>query len=862
MADSSAPKPSSKPHLVFVRKWIKVDLEHGGNKCYWLMTEEKVCGHRWKEGSSETHHIEHLWFQHSGAKKEIMKLKPGYSPPERKKPAQPSRKRKLEDDHLVQSHLSFASAATIDLPAALADGFAVLSMPRWWIEHPAFVRILDSYRAATCSLPSRYTLGKHIATRADDVQEAVLRILKEQSRTSPVTLAHDGWTDCNGHKVVNVMLICNGISYFWKSITNTTSANTAAYLAGELGKMIEDLVADGVVVVGVVADNESTNGAVGNLLTARFPYLIDVGCAAHVIQLVAREVLEDDEKVSGLIKQLRAMLAIYSSKKEKRQELDRDQQSLWPERVAVKLLAICITRWASELYAAERVQYLKPVIRYRIAPADDDSDFWIDLDRLVKFLTPLRIATDAVQRDASNLLDLYRQFKMLLRTALMYQSTDPFYHSAQTMIGAIFARWSKYVNESAVICTAQLSCVSDDIDVQFEDDVVADAEDWLLGFAAHYLTAYRFLLKPTNRNKTATEIRSLLLHSFSQFKGRQPPFNQIGQHFDSLRSTAADQKTEFDPRSVWFLYTDKAPEMSYVALALLSVNASEACVERSFSAQGFVHSDVRNRLGPKEVENELIIKLNSELITESSILRSTRTRKHVELDDQFVLAELDRINGLFKDDFGSTPPASSSAASSSLSSAAAAQLVQSSAQSSVFSDVVLTAAMSAGSMRAAEFNRGRAQERSAAATEARVSDCDMEQKYERLLDVPMQEDSRNSRAANENSRSSPANAMSKPPTRPGFSYTKVSVAQSRKELATLFVEDRKKALNVQVLLREPYNRSDWENLLQSWLDKNEDRTHIRDFVKAVKEVMESQGQHPSLLSSSSNPTVVKADIVR
>ena len=51
-------------------------------------------------------------------------------------------------------------------------------------------------------------------------------------------------------------------------------------------------------------------------------------------------------------------------------------------------------------------------------------------------------------------------------------------------------------------------------------------------------------------------------------------------------------------------------ELSAVAAALLSITASEAAVERSFSAQGAVHTKKRNRLLDHSVQNEMFVKFN------------------------------------------------------------------------------------------------------------------------------------------------------------------------------------------------------------------------------------------------------------
>ena len=60
----------------------------------------------------------------------------------------------------------------------------------------------------------------------------------------------------------------------------------------------------------------------------------------------------------------------------------------------------------------------------------------------------------------------------------------------------------------------------------------------------------------------------------------------------------------------WRLYLQQAPVISHAAIALLSVAGSEAAVERSFSAQGLVHSSRRSQLADEAVEAEMFIKFN------------------------------------------------------------------------------------------------------------------------------------------------------------------------------------------------------------------------------------------------------------
>jgi len=78
---------------------------------------------------------------------------------------------------------------------------------------------------------------------------------------------------------------------------------------------------------------------------------------------------------------------------------------------------------------------------------------------------------------------------------------------------------------------------------------------------------------------------------------------------------------------VWLLHSEL--ELSKVAVALLSLSASEAAVERSFSAQGNVHTKLRNRMEETSVQDEMFIKFNSRLLLPNSSAAASAAAKRV-----------------------------------------------------------------------------------------------------------------------------------------------------------------------------------------------------------------------------------------
>ena len=98
------------------------------------------------------------------------------------------------------------------------------------------------------------------------------------------------------------------------------------------------------------------------------------------------------------------------------------------------------------------------------------------------------------------------------------------------------------------------------------------------------------------------------------FLGRIGDFTTVQERLD----TAKDKSESFDPINIWNGYPGAL--LTRVARALLSITASEAAVERSFSAQDAVHTKRRNRLLDESVQMEMFVKFNYRALDKSSIV--------------------------------------------------------------------------------------------------------------------------------------------------------------------------------------------------------------------------------------------------
>lgn len=491
--------------------------------------------------------------------------------------------------------------------ASLARLFTQSSIAHNVADTPEFKEFLQDV-GWTAATPSASAIRASVLAQADSLRMRLVSLL----RHTPVTIAADGWTNVRREKITNIVPIANGVAYYWTSIVNTQEKNTARWLYERFLPVFNTLIhTHSLRIVALVVDNEAVNRACFNLLRGDFPFLIHVPCAAHTIQLIVRASLAEPS-FAPLVQQLTALIHFFDTK-DNRHELKRMQDFRGEPQLAV--LKPNDTRWSSTLIALERILRIRSELESCFSaaklPAIPNKDqFFERLADLQKFLKPFQVATDLLQKDSATLFTVYEQFNVLLIHA---KTRGENWAAVQ-----ILKRWRKHVNEPATVACAILSFLTppESLDIQA-------ALDFIVNFGAQYLSFY-------DGKDGVQAIKDTLLVQIADFNGREGVFAGLEDKKSSMERSGV-----FNPRKVWLLYPSTV--LSRVALALLSIGASEAAVERTFSAQSAVHTKKRNRLHGATVEAELFLKFNSRLLRQDSAAASSGSCD--AMDDDFDAEE-------------------------------------------------------------------------------------------------------------------------------------------------------------------------------------------------------------------------------
>jgi hypothetical protein len=507
---------------------------------------------------------------------------------------------------------------------SVASVFARYSLPHHLVDKEDIKEMFSLFRMGICPLPSKRQLRQHQKELAIDLRGKVVTRLLEHAKSSPVSIAIDGWTNVRSHKITNVVCLCGGTAYYWCSIVNANNANSASWLSKPLLDVMSGIKGLGVAIVGIVADNEELNKALYKRLLPSFPFLVLSPCGAHVINLCVQRSLE----LPGIHETMVTMAETinqFCSCKEYRQRLMALQRASGVSE-PLTLRKPNATRWSSHLYAAQRLRQLQTWVQL-IVPQTEG--FWSSLGSIVDFLQPFQVATDVIQSDSSTIYTSHQQMEKLIRELPSIPSTSCFFTLRDVVKDIILHHWKKFMPISAIVQCSVLS-FDDSGQFQFTGNQIAEARNWFMDFGVDYINKYHLSF-----HETPALIRRALGQQYSDFLGGVGTFSTMGddvrgfragQAADSSRTSSAvrygvnvqHRFGRWDPKSAWFMHLNTAPELCKAAIALLSVAGSEAAVERTFSAQDMVHNRRRNRLLDSAVEQEMFIRFNTDALQDES----------------------------------------------------------------------------------------------------------------------------------------------------------------------------------------------------------------------------------------------------
>jgi hypothetical protein len=282
------------------------------------------------------------------------------------------------------------------------------------------------------------------------------------------------------------------------------------------------------------------------------------------------------------------------------------------------ILRPCDTRWSSSYYAALRLQELQVHVNM-IHPKP--ASFWLGLNDVIQLLKPFEVATNVLQSDAASLFTVYVQFVNVIQALKSLDNSTMLGNNRSDALNIIVKYWTKHINSNAIIISAMFN-FDDSYKTIFTQQQILAAKNWFVSFAAEYLIYYKIV---TTTEKDKNKLKTTVKLQLQSFLRRGNVFVNLSDEIKEMKGHPG-----YHPKNIWFEYVENANEITQAAIAILSMNATEAAVERSFSTQNRVHSNARNRLLDSSVEEEMMIKFNKQTLHDA-LNKKSSPPKHYEI---------------------------------------------------------------------------------------------------------------------------------------------------------------------------------------------------------------------------------------
>ena len=302
--------------------------------------------------------------------------------------------------------------AEIVLYQNFAIAFAKNSLPHSLIEDYYFRKAVNCVNSNTLT---KSKLREFIISEGSKINRDIIE--NHRLNRQPITIALDGWTNIRMNKVTNILLICSGISYYFTSIENKFSANTAENLIPILSEKIKFLANKGLRVIALTTYNENLMKLTRQQLNILHPILLIIPCSAHIIQLCFKSICQIDV-IKNVIEETTALIKSIHNNKANRIRLLELQKN---DNVIDQLKVIYPTeiRWTSLILCIERLHTLKKNISQ--LSVNISNEYWTNLDKLHKLLKPFKDTINKIQKDDASLYSVWTCFNAIMK---FYKSLD------------------------------------------------------------------------------------------------------------------------------------------------------------------------------------------------------------------------------------------------------------------------------------------------------------------------------------------------------------------------------------------------------------------------------------------------------
>lgn len=247
-------------------------------------------------------------------------------------------------------------------------------------------------------MPSSRTLSGPLLDQQYTKCSQLLQDILDDS--NDLTLISDGWTNVRGDHIVNFCIKAPNRKPFFHSSINTAGISQNAHAVADAIILVIEQLGSGKFSC-VVTDNAAVMKAAWKIIEAKFPHITAMGCAAHGLNLLIKDILDTSEYAKTMKEAEKIIKFVMNHHIVKAKYETLRKQANVPQTLTMAV----VTRWFSRYTSMNNLSTSKYVliqlvgeasgILKEIAPKQNSAvvlniiktnEFWDDLLNLVKVI--------------------------------------------------------------------------------------------------------------------------------------------------------------------------------------------------------------------------------------------------------------------------------------------------------------------------------------------------------------------------------------------------------------------------------------------------------------------------------------------
>ncbi|KAF2882508.1 hypothetical protein ILUMI_23669 [Ignelater luminosus] len=445
----------------------------------------------------------------------------------------------------------------------------------YWINF--FKRIRPSLQ-----LPSRHNLSSTLSQNVyNNVQ---LQVQNSLANAYVVGIQCDGWSNIRNDSIIN-FIVTTPQPVFYKTVSTEEHRHTGQYVAEQIEAVFTDIGINKV--IACCTDNAANMKKAWDLLREKYADkpISFYGCAAHTLNLLVKDITKLNT-TDILINSAKAIIKVIKSKSVLNSaffNLQREKQE--PRKCVLKLPVA--TRWASIVLSFESLLKIKNILKALVINDEyqdliekrnktnilDDEIFWKRIESFLKILQPLKKWITVLESDECRinevteaLIEIEKVFKKELPLSDLSSSEQ------DKILEAVQARRK--------MCLKPIHFSANILDPKLKGKHLSAGE---IVQGLQYIHSLARHLSNVDENK--------VLENLADFRS-----NSGFWEMQFVQDSAIN--TNISPVTFWKGISTEFP-LRFVAEAVLTMPATSAATERSFSSYGNIHTKKRNRLSVK-----------------------------------------------------------------------------------------------------------------------------------------------------------------------------------------------------------------------------------------------------------------------